>query len=342
MTNINSPANPQAQQAPANTTAASPLLTTYAAGTWLNRASKTNIPKMLFGKFWYQNELCILFADSNLGKSILAVQIGNYINKGESIEPFNVEAPAQPVLYCDFELSEKQFEARYSAEYEHHYHFRSNYYRTELNPEAEIPDGFKDFNEYLIASLERTIVDTGVRVVIIDNLTYLRNETEQAKDALPLMKQLKNLKNKYGLSLLVLAHTPKRDLSQPITLNDLQGSKMLMNFCDSAFTIGESSVDKGMRYLKQIKQRNTGQVYGYTNVIVCRINKPHNFLQYEFEGYGNEHDHLRRNNDRFKDEDKHLALKLKLEGLTLREIGKQMNIHHSRADRLIKAAEASV
>ena len=49
------------------------------------------------------------------------------------------------------------------------------------------------------------------KIVIIDNITYLRHENERAKDALPLMKHLKRLKSKYNLSLLVLAHTPKRD-----------------------------------------------------------------------------------------------------------------------------------
>jgi hypothetical protein len=32
---------------------------------------------MVFGTFWFEGELCILFADSNRGTSILAVQIGN-------------------------------------------------------------------------------------------------------------------------------------------------------------------------------------------------------------------------------------------------------------------------
>ncbi len=157
---------------------------------------------MLFGKFWYEGELCILFADSNLGKSILAVQIANAISIGESMEPFTYEAEAQPVLYFDFELTEKQFEARYSSNYRDHYDFSSNFFRAELNPDTDIPPGFKDFDEYLSACLERSIVQTGSKVLVIDNLTYLRGENEKAKDALPLMKHLKALKNRYGLSIL--------------------------------------------------------------------------------------------------------------------------------------------
>src|SRR6202012_4649737 len=262
------------------------LLTIRTANSWLQSANQRAIPKMLFGKFWYEGELCILFADSNLGKSILAVQIANAISIGDSISPFDCEADIQPVLYCDFELTEKQFEARYSIDYQQHYQFNDNFYRAELNPDSEMPPGFKDFDEYLSACLERCIAQTGSKIIVIDNLTYLRSENERAKDALPLMKHLKALKNRYNLSILALAHTPKRDLSLEITRNDLQGSKMLMNFCDSAFTIGESVTGKSMRYLKQIKQRNTHQVYGSTNVCVCEINKPSNFLQYQFAGHG--------------------------------------------------------
>jgi len=315
------------------------LLMVKTANSCLRHASSRPVPKMLFGKFWYEGELCILFADSNLGKSILAVQIGNAISTGKNISPFVLEATPQGVLYCDFELTDKQFEARYSDDYKNHYIFKNDFYRAELNMDIDLPDGFDTFDQYLIASLERAIVQSKVKVIIIDNLTYLRNETEQAKDALPLMKQLKALKKKYNLSMLVLAHTPKRDLTQPITLNDLQGSKMLMNFCDSAFTIGESNVDKGLRYLKQIKQRNTEQVYGYDNICLCRINKPGNFLQYQFVSYGNELDHIRKLKEKLNDGQMDEVVQLRLQGLTLREIGEKLGIPFQKVDRLLKAAD---
>lgn len=315
------------------------LLTIRTASTWLQSANKRAIPKMLFGKFWYESELCILFADSNLGKSILAVQIANAISNGIAIEPFACEAEKQPVLYCDFELTEKQFETRYSVDYTNHYEFNSNFYRAELNPDSELPPGFRDFDDYLSACLERGIVQTNAKVVVIDNLTYLGNENEKARNATPLMKQLKALKNRYGLSLLVLAHTPKRDMSLPITRNDLGGSKMLMNFCDSAFAVGESTVNKDLRYLKQIKQRNTGQVYGAANVCVCRIEKPANFLQYTFENYGTEADHLRKPNRGASPDEAKEALELRETGMSLREIGIKMGKSFQQVDRMIKAAK---
>lgn len=315
------------------------LFTVRTANNWLEEASKRPVPKMLFGKFWYEGELCILFADSNLGKSILAVQIANAISTGQNIDPFECEAATQPVLYYDFELSDKQFEVRYSVDYKDHYEFANIFYRAEMNPDSEMPPGFKDFDEYLSACLERSIIQTGSKIVVIDNITYLRGENEKAKHALPLMKHLKALKSRYGLSILALAHTPKRDMTLELTRNDLQGSKMLMNFCDSAFAVGESVLGIDMRYLKQIKQRNTSQVYGSSNVCVCHISKPANFLQYEFSGYGVEADHLLRLKRSKGSEHTEQVLALQAEGKSLRQIGEVLGISFQKVSRIIKAAE---
>ncbi|WP_396181507.1 AAA family ATPase [Flavobacterium sp.] len=317
------------------------LFTVKTASRWIEQAKNRPIPQMLFGEFWFEEELCILFADTNLGKSILAVQIGNSISKGEQISGFKLETPKQLILYFDFELTEKQFEGRYSIKndiekrYEQHYNFDNNFVRVEINPDANIPET-QTFEDYLNYSLEQSITDTGAKILIIDNLTYLKNETERAKDALPLMKHLKALKNKYGLSILALAHTPKRDLSKPITRNDLQGSKMLINFCDSCFSIGESHSDKNLRYLKQIKQRNTEQIYDAENVCVCQIDKPLNFLLFEFVNFGKEWEHLKQHTEKDKENLNEKVGELKRQGRSLREVAAELGISHMKVSRILK------
>ncbi len=268
------------------------LLEVKTANGWIEQASKRPIPRMLFSEFWYEQELCILFADTNVGKTILAVQIADSISRGRSIPGFKLEAKAQKVIYCDFELNDKQFQKRYSRNYEEPYLFSDNFLRVEINPDADFPDD-ASFELSLSNAIEKVIIETCAKIVIIDNITYLRHENEKAKDALPLMKHLKRLKNKYNLSLLVLAHTPKRDLTKPLTRNDLQGSKMLMNFCDSSFAIGESSSDSSFRYIKMIKVRSSEHIYDSDNIIVCQITKPHNFLHFNFLHYDSEYKHLK-------------------------------------------------
>lgn len=295
------------------------------ANKWIEQAKERPIPQMLFGEFWFEGELCILFADTNLGKSILAVQIGNSISKGEKIAGFKMETQKQSVLYFDFELSDKQFENRYSLNYENHYDFDENLIRVEIDTEMEVPET-QTFEEYLIESLEKCIIETKAKVVIVDNITYLKSETEKARDAKPLMQLLNGLKKKYQLSMLVLAHTPKRDNTRPITENDIQGSKMLANFMDSSFAIGLSHSDKNVRYIKQIKQRNVEKIYDSKNVVICQVNKQQNFLQFEFVGFGSEREHLKDLSEKENNDIVDKVKDLSTQGRTQRQISSELGI----------------
>lgn len=293
------------------------------AAQWIEEAKNRPTPKMLFSEFWHEGELCILFADTNVGKSILAVQIGNSITLGKPIQGFKMEAEKQKILYLDFELSDKQFEVRYSVNYKNHYHFFDNFLRAEIDPDTEGPEG--KFEEFLHASLDSVINEESIRILIVDNITYLSAETEKAKDALPLMKHLKKLKTKYNLSILALAHTPKRDQHKPITKNDLQGSKMLINFCDSSFAIGECETEKGARYLKQIKARNTEFIFDSNNVAVCQIVKPDNFLMFQFQYYYNEFELLMNRDNSFEDK-RVLARQMKEKGHNIYQIANKLGV----------------
>lgn len=312
------------------------------ANRWLDDAKKRPIPKMLFDEFWFENEICILFADTNVGKSILAVQIADAISKGQNIGGLKIQAERQKVIYFDFELSDKQFESRYSEKigndefFSNHFQFDENFIRAEINPNADVEHGFISFEDYLNFSLKHTIVKTGAKTLIIDNLTYLKNETEKAKDALPLMKHLKALKNTFDLSILTLAHTPKRDMSKPITRNDLQGSKMLINFCDSSFAIGESAKDKGLRYLKQIKVRNAEIKFDADNIYLCQIQKPENFLHFEFLDFGNEREHLRDLSETDKTALIEKVKTLSADSKTQREIASELGISLGAVNKYLK------
>ncbi|MDP4286231.1 MAG: AAA family ATPase [Bacteroidota bacterium] len=310
------------------------LLTLKTANDWIEQAKSRPIPKRLFGDLWFEGELCILFADTNLGKSSLAVQIADSISRNKSIPNFAFDARKQPTVYFDFELSDKQFENRYSKDFEDHYQFDKNFKRVEINSEAIIPEGII-FEEHLYNAIEKIIIETKAKILIIDNITYLSNQTDKAREALPLMKYLKKLKNKYGLSILVLAHTPKRDLSKVITRNDLQGSKMLINFCDSAFAIGESKLDKNIRYLKQIKARSTEIIYDSENVCICEIGKPHNFLKFMFVRFGNEKEHLKEHTEKDRSGLLEQIKELKKQGMSLRKIGSELGITHMRVKRIL-------
>jgi RecA-family ATPase len=296
------------------------------ANTWVNEAKNRPIPNMLFSELWYEYEVCILFSDTNLGKSILAVQIADSLSKGKAIPGFKLESLPKKVLYLDFELSDKQFENRCSEEYQNHYEFNQNFLRGELSTETELPKEFKNYEDFLCATLPENINKTGATVLIVDNLTFLSSENEKAKDALVLMKTLKKISRTNMVSMLILAHTPKRDDSKPLTKNDLAGSKMLMNFCDSCFAIGKSSQDPSFRYIKQIKQRHTEHLYHSENVILCSINKETNLVQFYFEDFDSEKEHLQTNNTVSSEERDEQVKLLVSEGLSNVKIADRLGI----------------
>ena len=284
-------------------------------------ASLLPTPRALWDSFWYEGELSCLFADSNVGKSILAVQIADRIARTDS------------VLYLDFELSEKQFQLRYTSEYGKLYTFPERLYRVSLDCNSLLE---ADFEEAIMGGIEQMAMQTGCKIFIVDNLTYLCCAMEKGDAAGRLMIQLNNLKKRYGLSVLVLAHTPKRSLDCPITSNDLAGSKRLYNFFDSVFAIGKSAQDGGLRYVKQLKVRYGTFSHDADNVIIYEIERVDAFLQFVFRGYSTEKEHLKKLGDNESGQRDCLILQLSQSGTSVREIASQVNCGKSPVSRIIQ------
>lgn len=257
---------------------------------WMAEANSMPLRKKLAGDLWFEGENAVLFADTNAGKSILAVQIADSISRGIAIDPLELTANAQPVIYFDFEMEAPQFSARYSVNGQNPYQWDSNFNRVEINDDADVPSG--NYSHFICDAIESVMNAVGAKIGIIDNITYLGDELEKSKAAAPLIKMLKAIKKKNGFSFLILAHTPKRNNTKPITKNDLSGSKQIMNLVDSAFAIGDSKQENGLHYIKQVKSRNARYQFDKDNVLVCRIVKEDNFLKFVIQGTALELDHL--------------------------------------------------
>lgn len=294
------------------------------ANECIDTAKGQPMPKKLFHSLIFENELTILVADTGVGKSIYAVQIANEISRTEK------------VLYLDLELSEKQFQGRYSENYTNEFVFNSNFYRATFKRRFEMPVGIS-YEDYFIDSLKALLQAIGAKIVIIDNMTRLiTGDTDQAKSAKPLMDSLNNLKFDFGLTLLLLEHTKKVDSSKPIHLNDLQGSKMKANFADAVFTIGRSEKDKNIRYVKQLKVRSSEAEYDSENVLVYEVVKRNSFLHLEFIEYGSEYDHLKHLSESDRENRHQKIIELKSQGLSNIQIGKQLGISEGAIRKQLK------
>lgn len=297
------------------------MLSVKTANETCKDAAQRPNPAALYLSLWYEGEVCCLFADSNLGKSVLATQIATSI------------AERQKVIYFDFELSDKQFQSRYTDDCGNLYQFPGNLFRSEIDPDAYTVENFE---EAIIQDIENAAIQTGAKVLIIDNLTYLCNASEKGDVAGLLMMKLMGLKRKHGLSLLIVAHTPKRPLNEPLNQNSLAGSKRLFNFFDSAFALGRSARDSNVVYLKQLKCRHGEYTYDADNVIVMALEKLGAFLQFTTVGYATEAELLRTPSDQDAAAQVSAIKQLASEGKSYRTIAAELGITLSKVQRIMR------
>ena len=172
----------------------------------------------LIGEIWKRGELHILFSDPGVGKSILAVCIANALSRGINFMFLENKIEAQKVLFYDFELSDKQFEKRYSDELTTDvYEFSENLFIDNIDW-FDLKEAYPDltFEELIFNKIEADLEETQATVLIIDNLTFLQTQaTDKTGVALDLMRRLMKLKRDMEISMLILAHTPKRPPNEP-------------------------------------------------------------------------------------------------------------------------------
>jgi len=308
--------------------------------TTLTESRELADPLPLWKTFWYEGEICCLFGDTGTGKSILTVQIAKEI------------AESKKILYFDFELSEKQFEMRYKDTDGTLCKFPDNLIRVEIDLDRV---ELHDYETRLIEGIEKDALAMGVDTLIIDNITWLCSNMEDGDLAGKLMMKLIRMKKRHNWSILVLAHTPKRDAQKPISQNDLAGSKRVLNFLDSAFSIGFSEWSVDIRYIKQIKSRFGRIIYGADNVISAEVKKDGAFLYFDEIGNAKENDHLNKKRATTAKQDESIKTEPKADmlarqlftkllsggkSLTNGELEKQSELSHSTFNNRLNRAKA--
>lgn len=338
------------------------------------RRVSTTTPALL-GDLWRTSEITILFADTGIGKTIFGVQVGESLARGLPVGPFALDAEPQRVSYLDFELTREQFTERYccpeqSAEAavqpaesdegpevdlsDANYPFSENFRRVYLEHFWDPPKGFQNHGHYLSWAVSSHVFEARSDILIIDNISFLNTANTHASAALRLMKGLKRLRDEYGLSILVLAHTGRRRPGSPLSMDDLQGSRNLANFADNLCAIGRSGNDADLRYIKRIKGRTSRMDPFSEEVAAFRIARSagpagadknlvlepdevlpkKSFLGFEFVGNTTEREMIPRQRD---DEEREriatAARSLHSAGLSLSKIAEQLNISKATAGR---------
>lgn len=292
------------------------------ANDWVAEAALRPNPRPLWKELWYEGELTCLFADTNVGKSIYAIQIANHIGRSEK------------VMYFDFEMSDKQFQLRYTDPSDNSLHrFSDGFLRAEMSQDAPVIDDIS----LMIDVMVQHCIQQDIKIIIIDNISWICNRSESGDAAGELMQKLVEVKRRYGMSILVLAHTPKRNMSAPLNQNSLAGSKKLANFFDAIFAIGLDKNNRPAgRYIKQIKVRTGELIYGETNVIVCRLEKEGSDLRFTETGRDWERTMLEEPDaaDIERDQARTEVLRRLGDGQSIRSIGRELGMSKSAVMRL--------
>lgn len=243
----------------------------------------------IFSNLWFKGEICVLFSDSNIGKSTLSNDIvfgilnGGWNFFGENSESCTVKEPLN-VIYYDLEISDQQYMAKYKN--------MPSVNFSRITMDYSDADFSFDAND-VVDNIKTMIRDDCHNIMVVDNLSAIEGMVVGGfKKIKEFMYKLKRIITLTGnTSILLLAHTVKRNQTKPITQNDLLGSKAIINFCDSAFALGASVKYEDVRYIKHIKARQAMKYEEVAEVYLESTPYPH----FVFGEWNNEEEHLKKN-----------------------------------------------
>ncbi len=216
-------------------------------------------PQRLFDDYWREGEVTLFFGPSRTYKSILAMQIAESIARGHAIDGFDLESRRKKVLYADLKLSDKQFAARYAKE-GRQYKFSENLYRQKPP---------KD--EKLIEWLRRMVSEKGFRVIVLDDLSAVRMSYDGTRETLKMMRELKDLRDEFDLSILVIACSREQRPGELISEAHMMRSRVLCDEADSTFAIGVHPANPHYCYLTQTRTLLSAIKWHGNDVPVCSI-----------------------------------------------------------------------
>ena len=286
---------------------------------YLEEGRRMEVPKELIHHIVVEHEVTFLFGDTGIGKSILAMQMA-----------CEMARQGKRVLYVNFELSKQQLAQRYPNYQCHGAFYIANIDYTKMHDVTE--------QGMILDEIQRRALERDIEVVFIDNFTNLCINSKEGSEAGNIMLQLMSLRMTHNWTMVILAHVPKRKPGDPLTLNDLAGSKILSNIADNVIGLNKSKKDKDMRYIIQLKYRSFPIELDYKNVQELHLTTSDNWLHFEYGGYDEERAHLPRSRDEKAELERDIIKELKEpNGLAYRQIADKLGTSLGTVARVAKS-----
>lgn len=203
-------------------------------------------PRQIFGQYLYEGEIGLLAGDDNDTLSILANDIAFFVSGGGH-DWENMSSPHIPSLYFDMGMTGAQFAHRYENVGNH---------MPEIYTRAEID--LRSLNgDNVLSSIKSQIIKSQAvsnppKFIIVDHVSSPLFKTSQIKT---FICELNNIKERYGLTILLISNCLKKKKTKPIDIDDLGTSKALVSYVDSAFVIAPSTAGEMIKFIKQLKTR---------------------------------------------------------------------------------------
>jgi len=211
----------------------------------------------LFGDYWREGEVAVLFAEAGTGKSILATQIAELIARGTAYPlPGREPLPGRRVLYFDLERSDALFREIYSTRLPSgrlwNYRFSKRFLRCAFDPFfSPATAGKHGLGVYTQNAILGELEAERAPIFILDDITYFAANRSAARA----LRTIKYFAGKRRLSVLLLAHGRMRRRPGPLSLADLLGGSGAAEVADSIFALGRSTLGPDLRYVKHLKSR---------------------------------------------------------------------------------------
>lgn len=294
----------------------------------LNNRDNYSEGESIFGDYIHQGDLALIVGDTNSGKTLLACDIALANNDNLCYWDEPMTNRSRKTVYIDEEHNDSQIARRYEKLLEC---ASGDLIRGRFTG-AEYGSSIED-RLLAIENLLRSNNDT--KLLIIDNLMCMLDNGKSAKQAQQFIQGLKHIKEKYNLTIILVAHLAKRNSKNPIEVKDILGSSVIANYADSIIAIGNSCEGDGIKYLKQLKSRSSIKI---SEVAVMEISEEP-YLHFDFREFDNEENHLPKkkvSRSSISPSMGDTVLRLKDEGLTIRGIAEQLGLSKSAVGRFLK------
>ena len=137
-----------------------------------------------------------------------------------------------------------------------------------LNSQEEIPPYFNDDEHWDI--LENKIRKWNINIVIVDSLTRLFTGTiENSKEVNDFMSRLKAMRERLGVTFIIIHHVTKQPMDIPLDISKMGGSRVVAQ--EASGVLGINRLSDDTIYLKDLKSRYSPTSMDVT--VVKRVDK---------------------------------------------------------------------